>query len=109
MNKKIGPQYTALSRNVDHITSVYLNREITKETRDRDEFICREASKIPIYDIVLPENTLLQMQKNGRGSRVGGFILATPDEVLQYCSNGEIAPVMVQSFMSALNCNQFNS
>ena len=101
ISHEIGSPYANLSQHVKHVASVQLNRNIVLATPSNTDFIGREASRIPIYDITLPENTLLEMlDKNGE--EVDGFILATPDEIIQYCLNGEIAPVMVQSFMSAL-------
>ncbi len=99
--QEIGADQKKLNEHAAHTSTVYLNRIIKNEFNDVS-FNCREASRIPLYDIKLsPEQAEVILPRTDN-MEVDGFIAATPEQVIEYCANGEISPVMVQSFMASL-------
>jgi hypothetical protein len=100
LDHEVGSQFKFLAEKAVNLSSLSLALSLTKSSNGEPIHATQRIRK-ELYEIELNEQTAMQIIESST-EEAESFFLATPDDIINYCIDETIPPVLVQSFMASL-------
>ena len=93
----------SIVRKAEHVARVHLKTLSEHKGESGNVVQCLEQGAPKIWNLKISEDEAHQiLTQNEEGNNPHQFTLASAENIIEYCANGRIHPIMVQSFMASL-------